>query len=775
MSPIQNSEQKTDSIKKPAKFDHISVTGSTFYERVMQTPAASSTKTVGVKTINAYGQVLDAEKKPVVGAIVILRNGFSMSAGGAGSIRDIAAKTKTDSEGRYQFENAKMRLQFSSPEIVAFAESGEMGWSSAYEVEGDTAKQINVSLNKSVPLNGVLTDDQGNAIEGVDLKFLYFRNHRDIQFDNYAGYTDRVISPVARTNNKGEFSFPEMPDGFVVGFRAMSPNYPSKYFSMRTSDAHPPWINGPAGKTRIPIKSNGDTLTLEKGKRLALKIVDKNSAPIKNAKVGVFGIARITKPDGIFKTAIQSSILENKKEIACSVSHKQYGFLSFQVPTADLIAGTAVVTLEEAAEVTGKIAIKESGQPIAGLTVHIDNSGPAVGFRARTDSDGRFKVKTSKGNITLKISGRVPGLDIVEDYRSIETAANSNWVRKFAVKAGEKKELETIFIDEITPLPVSVVDKDGEPIAGARVRLLSYKSQYGSPSPNSEWSTTEMDGQTELLPFTSSANASLIEATYQSEEGLCLAEAFVKPDKKRGETTQVKLLLATQVRGKITVNGKPISGVELKISKSGEKREAFINGKQVSLSGSRNVGNCVTDENGEYVLSVMPKGGSGKNASYFVGARSGIPNETTRNVSGKADLVAGEFIHNMDFFKGESKVGGTVVDINGKPIPQVKVTVRPSLIGKYPMPFDWFLSNVAYTDANGKFTIEGAPKDSELRLETGASNRAYISLEERKKYEVEFKANSGDTSVKVIIPIDQNSSGESKDESAKDESRKTKK
>jgi thiol-disulfide isomerase/thioredoxin/protocatechuate 3,4-dioxygenase beta subunit len=316
---------------------------------------------------------------------------------------------------------------------------------------------------------------------------------------------------------------------------------------------------------------------------------------------------------------------------------------------------------EEGLWLKGRVVDAEEGKPLAGVSVNLVKNAAGNYQTAVTDKSGSFRFCVPSGEVTVLVNQTPAGQVQSGDYMCSESVSE-----KEAVPV-------TIRIPKDLMLPPQkgangvVVDSADKPVAGARVDFINFHGASGVTSV-----TTDSQGKfsyDEIIARGTSVRA---------QKGDSATAAAIEV--LGANPLKLKLIehaLAT-VHGKCTTDdgsspaGKPVN-LTLWNGNSGQA-----------------VANTVTDANGEFEFKDLVPGSYG----------AGIQTEGYANSwSHTFQVTAGATKEcSLTLKAANSKISGTVLDSNGKPMSGAVVCEQGQ-------------GSQTVTDANGKFTLSHVPKD----------------------------------------------------------------
>jgi protocatechuate 3,4-dioxygenase beta subunit len=314
------------------------------------------------------GIVRDEHGKPVEGAEIY----FAVSVIGrkndlnTTSFNTYAQWIKTDSEGRWQYtvlpkeqldQNFKMSIEHPDYPKLRISEGQLFKDYLAKDVDGRFSKTVTI-LN-GLTLKGIVTDEQNNPVEGV------------LVYSNAAKRDGVAFYGTTRTNAQGEFLFekcsPKNELGGSVTIGVTPKNFAPDMIEIKEITAG-----------MEPVK-----IILKHGKKLVLKMVDKDGKPVTGLKLmhrswrrrdnlfcrllenaDQYGIIKIGD-DGLF---IWENATDDDPRFEISGGNK-YQNVMVDYNSLKFGGEENIITFLPTINVTGNVADAETGQPIPAFQI----------------------------------------------------------------------------------------------------------------------------------------------------------------------------------------------------------------------------------------------------------------------------------------------------------------------------------------------------------------------------------------------------------------------
>lgn len=738
----------------PEAVDNESVRGDNFYSRILQTQVNPDYATKAKSPVKISGTVIGVDGQPAANSVVVIRNSSAVSSIYRTRVHGVMAKTRTDSKGFFEFGAVKVIGKHLKPQVLAVAESGAIAWESFF-FRNDIAvdKEVTLKLEPANKISGRLVDPDGKPVKSARLVYSYSRaRNRSGRGMKSLGAHHCVISPTTESDSNGRFEFSALPADCAISIVVQHPDYPDNYINIARSESvirdAKSW-----GNVSSVVNLSGDTIKLDKGIVVTGVVTDEAGAPCLDAWVMFASFENSVKVDnetGGFRVKLLTKMLERMGK------DDRFGELRVFIKDEGIVyrkkfseeqfrEGNLELKLADMATLSGKV-VSESGKPLEDVEVSIkfasDNAGRGSRYPCVTDENGEFEQKVTAGDLKIRLNGTLKGYNLIPGDGSL--------TRSVSLGLGEKKDLEPIVVKQLGSIRVVLKDENNTPVEGAQVRLLTvekrgwYAGDLGAKDFGAEISGP--DGVANLVPSTKPAEGSVAYARFEKDGKLYFGDAKVDVD-EMAATIQIKP--AVMASGKVTLNGQPLKNVELDFSLSIPNET--IPGIHSSRALSRRIGIARTDHKGGFQKMVPASNLNDDLAEIFVGVRAGIPNKESGGRSLRMNFDGVSFARDFDFAEGSGRISGTVVDEQGQPIGGVAVYVAQNFKAKREnmrdLRFRLYQPALVYTDADGKFCLQGLPEELEYLIRTG-------SREQRTRVEyttVERTVTAGTNDLKFVV------------------------
>jgi hypothetical protein len=399
------------------------------------------------KTIGGF--VRNENREPVEGAhvLICLRGSRQRDRTAPRVENDIwEIPASTDSQGRWQFDEAGDDLQFlhirlEHPEYISNEYIDALP--PAQDFKNGTAV---LTLLKGVPCEGVVTDEQGQPLEAVEV------------ISGEAG-SGSPSTPTRVTDARGYFRF----GGVSLKWRGEKP-----ILSFRKEGYAPELIElQPAASG---IRTN---VVLRAGKSLRVRFIDKEGAPIGGVVMAI-NHWREHRPFHVRFLADETGLLlwEHAPEdaVGFAVLHEAYQNQDVRLTAADEIQ---TVVLRRHARISGRVVDAQTKRPIPvfrlimGRCFHEERTWSDWSHQqARTFRDGHYQISATRPVAMMNPQGG-PG-EIGYRRLRIEAAGYQPSISREIANEEERVECDFELVAG-TDLEGTVRDANGDPVSGAEL------------------------------------------------------------------------------------------------------------------------------------------------------------------------------------------------------------------------------------------------------------------------------------------------------------------
>ncbi|MHC4714736.1 MAG: carboxypeptidase regulatory-like domain-containing protein, partial [Planctomycetota bacterium] len=452
------------------------------------------------------------------------------------------SETATDDDGTFTVERSALDLTDPNAgdtslrvEILVASKKGlAVTWAKLF---ADTPAPETLTLEPPATITGVVLDESGSALGGVEVRAIAMRETGD--FPNVLGSIEPMTELCVTTGPDGRFAFDDLPADVAAEFTARA----AGRAVVCTVDLN---------KSRFRYTAGADVrITLPPEALVEGDVVGPDGKSVAGAKVFIHPAARFAGP---FSTAAVESdgsgafrfegLLPGDYRIYVIDPGEGFEKMTAQPVEVSAEASRTVranVVLEPAATLQVVVMNLQTSFGIKDANVHVSpsrNDAPFIEARSgRTDLDGVVRL-------TMPAGAYVIGSVTKEGYQ-----------RQASGTAVELKTGETSYA-EIELIPTGriagvVVDPDGNPVEGVVVRLKTMRN-FSAPS--------DAEGRFEIAMTSQSPAPAEYVIARHVERNL----AGVAPLSGAAGGLTVKMLDALTLQGRvIDTEGKPIRGAKV--------------------------------------------------------------------------------------------------------------------------------------------------------------------------------------------------------------------
>jgi len=629
-----------------------------------------------VRAGSVTGRVLDASGKPIAGARVhwmaYRTDDEVLLDQSTGSDPAAMGNTATDTHGRF-------RVVLEKPGVSVALRVLPDGLPSARFTGPFEASEENDLFDIQIPAaqtaSGKVVDEAGKPVAGAKVLIVSTNN----VFDGDARYLAE-----ARTGADGAFSALDAPEGTrAIVVRA------------------PGFV--PLNRVQLEAKTD-ERVSLQRGGVISGSVLDTAGKPAAGVIVTAEDVAAATDAQGKFQIAGVSSGSHRLQ----ALWKDDFAARKDGVRVRKGEETSASLALKRGSAVSGTVVEEGTRRPVAGARVSAYASTAFGGFArrraertARTDQRGRFRI-----------AGLAPA------RYSVEAAREGYLSSSIAgVNAAGTSPAANLALRRAATISGRVTDEKGQPVAGARVRIMREMGMRrllrgAASNPGSimggQGVLTASDGGFRMRGLEPERNLSL-EA---SKTGYATAR---KPgfSVKSGDAIKDVALVVRQgieARGKVVdAMGQPVAGAEIRAA----HREEGMGGVRVQmrlmgLSSDRP--DAVTGNDGAFTLKGLEEG------DYtVVVARDGYARKTVPSLQVKASA---ENVWPPIALTPGAPIGGSVQDTAGGPVGGAQIFAIDVGSGGRPQ--------TVTSDADGKFRLEGFAAERPILVNVSATGFAAL-------------------------------------------------
>jgi protocatechuate 3,4-dioxygenase beta subunit len=560
-------------------------------------PAAMANSTSDSGQVTVAGRIVDTQGKSIARADVYLREqptGWTSSDWQPSRSVNLA-KTKTDGQGEYRFENVSIPLDKTGQprvfplDLIAVADGYAVAW--RHIPVQNPREPIQLTLQPESVLQGKLLADS-QPIAGAQVRAYRFtpldqpaspretgpRAGHDEPNLKSPGYLDLRWSEIpltAQTDREGRFTLGRLPKDVRVVLVIDDERFVRREVYAATTDQ--PQLNLPDAHNE-PVRTDNFTIDLEPGHQALVRVVyDDTGAPVPHAGVAYGGIVfppqYSTDDKGRF-TARQLPAGEFRMWIYAPGKSDYLGVVTkVAVPREDP-QEDFVVRLPRGAIVEGKVLDEKTGGGVGGVNVSFLNqandqpSGLLISNHVTTDGVGAFRLAVAPGNGEVAVFGRVPGYVTWQSSGSISESVPMKHRRAVAPSLAAPVVGVEIRLTPVATYTGQTVDSQGKPVA-ARIRSTLVVDKSGGYFPL-DWSTDaqykfKLDGLFTASEVNTNAPCEVI-FTNQERKLAAVIELFLPNPDKALVPFEVKLRPMGSVEGTVLgFDNRPLAGATVKL------------------------------------------------------------------------------------------------------------------------------------------------------------------------------------------------------------------
>jgi protocatechuate 3,4-dioxygenase beta subunit len=320
-----------------------------------------------------------------------------------------------------------------------------------------------------------------------------------------------------------------------------------------------------------------------------------------------------------------------------------------------MAAGARHETAAAAEPARALVTVRDASGPLAGATVRLSHEGDVTIVQTGADGTARAdSLEAGDWNISASADGHAPAAAAAKTLR-----------------AGETTKIEIVLAPGGRLLAGTVTDVTGGPIAGARVDAAKLDGSV-RPSDAVASATTGADGKYKLTVAEGQLLVAASEASYAPQSRYVEVGAA-------GATADFSLVPGGVIEGVVRDerSHEPVAGATVEADRD-----------SAAMFGERSTHGATADQDGRFRITGLRPG------AYALTAQA-------PHVASRAPTLVGigvaEQVTDVEILVGNAPaIHGIVIDENGAPAPDVKVTA-----------FGGDQSGDATSDAKGAFTLEG--------------------------------------------------------------------
>ena len=714
--------------------------------------------------ISVAGVVTDTDGTLLAGMQVVLRAkvaGTHQYALAIRCVRDVLARTTTNGDGRFAFSGIgipprmtsvleDLRAGKSGAELVVWGEGKALDWQ---PVESFANAEKHIQLTPDADVSGTVVDAEGRLVENAYLSVAglakgttdlnaYFDDPGDLRL-----YQSEI--QFHTTTKDGRFKIHNLPVDYRVLVNCSSDSGKRAFVIIDTGKGNYSTVksrNG--GGEEQKVLRSPFSLVVQQQPWIKVRVLDADGRPVSgggieavdeqrhyggNTQVGSDGSAIL-----IVNTPGVHEVIYAQDPLTPGVGLRQ------SVDIQPHASSVVVMKLVPTKILTGKVVDGESGAAIVGAYIQSGYGSAAPDKTPRptaamtvTGLDGVFRLPVVPGECMLSLRHDIDGY-----FAKIDRFPGGPDV--------PSSTISVTVTDEVVPDDViirigrglfiqgTVTDREGHPVANAQVRAENDDNPYRKAA-----TVTDKDGKYQFSGFSPYVP---VHVSTWMETGTANGEISPNPDHPWSETLvktlDLRLSPGTTLTGRVVQNGKPVSGVTVKLMNAPPQPPGQDWMRFRLLSES------ITDADGHYRLTGLHKG-----EMY----------ELEVSATGKAQVRNWDYqssVHSMDAEDGATielpdaillssgqELSGVVVDPEGNPVSGISVSASLASGGRLSSPREregappW-----TETDEKGHFHLTNLP-DEPISLMACRANPAGGLIHYASNLTVELNA----TDIRIIL------------------------
>ncbi|MGN6134546.1 MAG: carboxypeptidase regulatory-like domain-containing protein [Aureliella sp.] len=746
--------QPTENASSADGWDAITTSDNDMLSRIRDCDVLTVTGEEYHAILSVEGQVLSADGQPVEDAIVLLRESSTARISSEPKkyidiedrhltrVNDVFARTRTDRQGKYRFENVKspaLPKHWSnswSGSVVAGHPTKGIGWQTLVPKQDrqrfDLAMTIRLSPTRDI--SGTYSTPSADPIEDAVVLLQRIESARPIAFaDSYnLDLQASQLTPTSTTNAEGVCAFKGLPQGFAaIVYSPPQLEWMGTAAVVATSEDLPLGDRGPQVRMSITQTLVGSPFQLvaDPGISVVGKVQDEAGLPVSGASVSLQSsmFKSTSDEEGRFHLQLPTRTLEfpafqQENSIRFFVRTPAKDELlarSVKVSADEIRSNTPIkVVLERGIAVRGTI-VDDDGLPVAGISVRQMGDPLASPAYATSDARGEYELYLSRGRHVLLFSTDEPGFQLPSQRTAMiakdpEKAQLPHLVAD--VSAGNSLQLGPFQVARSREIEVIVSLPDGKPAVDANV-VLKDEEQLSTGRPNlgslpvptvkreiSERASTNTQGRARLLPKGTPSSSATAEVTLTRGQ----ASYYGRAQLVDAENNVLSVVLedGAMLEGSVLLDGQPAPGAVVSVGESTRFTREGPNGISIMGASISNHRTALTDREGHYRIPVE----NGKEYSVSVQSMPGS-SESPGTAHLPQKVSDGLFrVRPFAFITGKEEIAGVVVDAEGAPVQGAHVSVANTIDSD---PAFWIghrSSSQFTTDDSGKFHLKCIPR-----------------------------------------------------------------
>lgn len=455
------------------------------------------------------GRVTDASGQPIAGSRVFMEPGIG------GVLREAIPTA----DGTFRFDNVPAE----GVGVFAIAPGHGFGGTHLNVTVADEILNVSIALRQADSITGRITNHKGAALAGARITRIAVLDDSKVGIPlaklTAFGYEEPV------TNDRGQFTIPNLPRGAKVAIKAGHPQYAQEAIS------------------EVSVGESNLRITMDPGVLVNGNALSRDGkSPVTGASI----LFRSTQPPHdtvITTTDYQGAFMVRLKPgeylyQAAGIGRLSPGWERLEVTAAREVPPLRL-TVAATGVVHGVVRGAVSGAPIQGARLEIESNGSKAAL-LRTGPSGAFRATIAEGESLIRLEsppGYLPPTDPAT---------------RFHVAGGAEMELPGMWLRPIPTFMLHVLDEDGDtPRPGAVITLLRPR-QFG-------WRVADAMGLVEIRVANLPEDRRIIGIVEDPREPLGALFALHLDDV---QGARVQLLRLASVRGRVVnARGRGLEGL----------------------------------------------------------------------------------------------------------------------------------------------------------------------------------------------------------------------
>lgn len=710
--------------------------------------------------LNVRGQIVTPDGKAIPGTDVMLRSDLigTLYAISPRHYGDILGRTKSDSKGRFVFDNVPTPPRLTR--IVSTLAEGKggarvlashpgRGLNFAEVRELDNSQPLQIVLGPAATISGKIVGDAGQPISEarVEITTIAPIGPSLKEYQQTAEQTHLSMSEFdhsARSDADGNFVLRDLPTDRIILVQVEAPGFEGKRvaFSTVSGDQSLPYSSISYGQLPVPLLQAPAAIALKPVAHVTIQVNDEHGSPVPDGTVRILETNRRSGSNQIALDAGGRAIVPIKNSGTYTVTysgeplHPRLSMNLIRELSVEQANLPISIQLPPARWLTGSVVSAETGQPVVGAWVRFiqrETKEPASATGI-SDANGEFRLPVVPGPGRLSFVLPIHGF-YASPYGALQPDPPGTDV--VVPPDGDVPRVKLIFSPGLV-IHGTVVDQNRSPLSNVIVRATAVERNF---NPIVTRSNTRGEFQLAGLPANAAVHVTVTGGGASAEQTIPAAE--LKADEMRHERLELVLRPGIQIIGRALKEGRPQSGVHVHL-----KRQTG------SDRFPRPFAEVTTDEDGRYAIGGLDPG-DGYQLDIFTDdgwLSLGAPNQSPIAQKIPSDHTGPLELPDTNLVRCRQILAGRVVDHTGKPVVGVRISAALAT------PTGW--SNIPYrqntpspvvqTDNEGRFRLEQLPEQP-IRLMGYIQPIKTPAVPSPIKFPLELQPALNDTAIEIVF------------------------